>query len=328
MKKLSVFCLLTVSMLFGASCEPPAANSVANANKPAANSNTSKPVAAAPTKESLFEMDKRANEAWIKNDTAYFEGMLSDKFVSYNNGQRSDKASELAMLRSAKCDMKSWSLEDPQMSKINDDLYVVSYKGNYDGTCTWDGKTETMPKLMRAVSIWAREGETWKGVYHNEAPIIDPNSPPSSAAKSEPKSDEPKKNEPAPAKPAGDANTDALMKMHQAGWEAFKTRDAKWFNENLASNFTLVDPMGNWVPTKADAIKLWTETMKCEGVTNVKTGDGTATAISPTVEILTLKGTADGTCNGQKNGDMWQSAVYVKEGDAWKLAFMFETAAM
>jgi hypothetical protein len=37
---------------------------------------------------------------------------------------------------------------------------------------------------------------------------------------------------------------------------------------------------------------------------------------------------ANGKCDGQNNGDLYQAAVYVKEGEAWKLAFMFETPAM
>jgi hypothetical protein len=68
--------------------------------------------------------------------------------------------------------------------------------------------------------------------------------------------------------------------------------------------------------------------MKCEGVTNVKVSDGFSTSISPTVEILTLKGNADGTCDGQKNGDLYQTAVYLKEGDTWKLAYMMESPGM
>ena len=39
---------------------------------------------------------------------------------------------------------------------------------------------------------------------------------------------------------------------------------------------------------------------------------------------LTGKGEADGSCDGQKNGPLYTTAFYVKEGDAWKLAFMFE----
>jgi len=34
---------------------------------------------------------------------------------------------------------------------------------------------------------------------------------------------------------------------------------------------------------------------------------------------------ADGKCDGQSNGDLWNTAVYVKEGGAWKLAFMIES---
>ena len=65
--------------------------------------------------------------------------------------------------------------------------------------------------------------------------------------------------------------------------------------------------------------------MKCEGITKVSFTDGFASAVSPTVELLTGKGSADGTCDGQKNGGLYNTAVYVKEGDAWKMAFLFES---
>lgn len=328
MKKLFVFCVIAAAGFVVTSCEAPATNTAANANSnAAANANTAKPAAAAPTKEALFEMDKKANEAWIKNDVAHFESMLSDKFVSFNNGKRFDKASELAMLKEAKCDVKSWTLEDPQMSKIDNDTYVVSYKGTFDGTCAWEGKTQKIPSPTRGVSVWVREGNNWKGAYHTEVPIIDPKNPPSPTT-AQPKNAETKKEDAAPAKPAAGPNTEALVKLHQAGWEAFKSRDSKWFNDHIANNFAFVSPTGDWVGSKADTVKLWTETMKCEGITNVKVSDGVATALSPTVEILTVKGTADGKCDGQPNGDLWQTAIYVKEGDTWKLAFMTEAVTM
>jgi hypothetical protein len=335
MKKTGTILMTVLVAAFFAACGGAADNKPANTN---ANANTAKPVAAAPTKETLLEMDKKATEAWLKGDVAHFEGMLSDKFVSFMNGERGDRAAELKMIKEVKCDVKSWSLDDPQMSKINDDTYVVVYKGTYDGSCTFEGKSEKMPSPMRAASVWVRNGEKWQGVYHNETPIIDPKAPPPAPAKKdEAKKEEPKKDDkaaansnaaPAPAKPTPSANTDALVKTHQAGWEAFKAKDAKWFDANLASSFAFVDPLGGWVGSKADAIKTWTETMKCEGITKVSVSDGFASAVSPTVEILTLKGTSDGTCDGQKNGPLLQSAVYIKEGDAWKLAFMFESPAI
>lgn len=329
----TIYLLLTATFLLSA-CGAPATNSPSNANANA-NANSAKPVAAAPTAEMLFEMDRKANEAWTKGDRAYFDKMLSAKFVGFEQGQRMSRDEMLAMVGSVKCDMKSWNLEGPQMTKINDDAYVVSYKGTYDGSCTGpDGKTMKMPSPIRAASLWVREGTDWKGAFHGEVPIVDPNSPPPAPPKAaEPKKDAPAANsnsasDSAPATAAPSANTDALAKIHAAGWEAFKAKDANWFNANLANDFAFIDPMGNFISGKANTVKQWTETMKCEGITKTSVADATAVAISPTVEILNLKGTADGTCDGQKNGSLNQTAIYVKEGDAWKLAYMLESPAM
>ena len=319
-------------------------------NKPAnAPATTATKTAAAPTVEALFDMEKKANEAWVKGDKAYFEGMLSDKFVSVEQGQRMSKSDVTGMIGSFKCDVKSWNLEDPKMSKINDDTYAMSYKGTFDGSCTGpDGKAMKLPSPIRAASVWVRNGEKWQGAFHGETPIIDPKAPPAPPAKEEAKKDEPKADDkkgdaksddkaassnsnaaaPAPAKPTPSANTDALVKTHTAGWEAFKAKNAKWFNDNMTKDISVVDPLGNYHTGNVAVTKQWTETMKCEGITKVAVTDGFSTALSPTVELITLKGTADGTCDGQKNGPLNQAAVYVKEGEAWKLAFMFESPAM
>ena len=331
--------LFTVAM-FIAACGGAANNAPANTS----NANAVKPVAAAPTAEALLALDKQANEAYIKGDSKSFGGLLSDKYVGAEGGQRMTKADVVKMLGANKCEVKDgWGLTEPQMAKINDDTYVLSYKGTFDGSCTGaDGKTVKIPSPTRAATVWIRSGDKWQAAYHGENLIIDPKNPPApppaSDKKEEPKKEEPKKDDkavananaaaPAPAMPVADANTEALVKLHTGGWEAFKAKDAKAFDAALSTNFSFVDPLGTWVGTKADAIKHWTETMKCEGITKVAVTDGFASAISPTVEILTAKGTSDGTCDGQKNGPLNQTAVYVKEGEAWKLAFMLESAAM
>jgi ketosteroid isomerase-like protein/outer membrane murein-binding lipoprotein Lpp len=331
---LTIFAIATFLI---AGCAPPANTNVATNTNTNANA---KPAAAAPTVDALMAMDKAAQEAWAKGDTKWFQDNLSSKFVMNPMGHRMDKAEVVKMIGSNKCDIKSMNFTEPALLKVNDDTYVLSYKGTYDGSCTMDGKTEKLPAETRSSTVVIREGDKWMGAWHGETAIIDPKSPPPPPA--------PKKEEPKPAansnasnsnsssnaaaseapKATPSANTDALVKNHQAGWEAFKAKDAKWFNDHLAENFGLVDPIGTYVGSKADSIKRWTETMKCEGVTTVKVSDGFSTALSPTVEILTLKGSADGTCDGQKNGDLYQTAVYVKEGDTWKLAYMMESPAM
>ena len=57
-------------------------------------------------------------------------------------------------------------------------------------------------------------------------------------------------------------------------------------------------------------------------VLSVSVTDAAGTMLSPTVGILTFRGTADGTCYGQKVGSViWGTSVYVKEGDVWKWTF-------
>ncbi|MGE3467210.1 MAG: DUF4440 domain-containing protein [Pyrinomonadaceae bacterium] len=323
MNKIGTFLIMALAVAMFAACGEPAANT--NVNRPNAANGAVKPTAAAPTAEALLAKDKAANEAWIKGDVKHFEEILSAKFVEYNQGTRLGKADVAKMIGSFKCDVKSWNLDDPQMAKINDDTYVLSYKGTFDGTCAGeDGKSMKVPSPVRGATVWVRNGDKWEAAYHGETAIIDPNNPPAADKKEEPKKEEAKKDDTAktdansasnsasdaaPAKPTPSANTDALVKLHTSGWEAFKAKDAKKFEEMLSANAAIVDPIGGWISGKSNIIKHWTETMKCEGINNVKVEDGFATAVSPTVEILTLKGTADGTCDGQKNGGLYQTAV-------------------
>ncbi len=329
--------MLVTLALFIASCEGTGSNSLSNT----ANTNAAKPAASAPTAETFMEMDRNATQAWLKGDTAHFEEILSAKFVAYQDGKRNDRDAEIKMVGSSKCDVKEWKLDDPQMARIDDSTYVISYQGTFDGDCEMGGRKMKVPSPMRSATVWTKAGDTWQAAFHGSTPILGSTAPaPPTALTDDAKKEAPAKVEPkaedkvaanaaAPtaAKPSPSANTDALVKLHTAGWEAFKARDANWFNSNLTDGFSIVDPTGRWISGKANIVKTWTETMKCEGITKVSLTDGFATAISPTMEILTAKGAADGTCDGQKNGAIYQSNVYVKQGDAWKLAFMFESPA-
>lgn len=336
MKRVSTILAITFAAIWLIGCQP-AANTTNTANT---NTNTAKPAAAPPTVDSLMAMEKAANEAWAKSEAKWFQDNLSDKFVMYMNGMRMDKDTAIKMITSSKCDVKKMDLTEPQMAKISDDMYLSTYKGTFEGECTMDGKTEKLPTLVRGASVYTRSGDKWPAVWHGENPIIDPKAPAAPAKDEEKKkADAPKtddkpaanpnsasnSNTAAPAAPAKSANTDALAKLHLGGWEAWKNKDAKFFEANMTSGFVFIDPLGGYHGNKAETIKFWTEGMKCEGITKVGFTDAVATAVSPTVEILTGKGTADGTCDGQKNGDLYTSAIYVKEGDAWKLAFMHES---
>ena len=336
MKKTLRFILLAAASTFFAACGAPAANTGASN----ANTNTTKPAAAAPTAGALMALDKQANEAYVKGNSKFFEGMLSDKFVILtDDGQRMDKAATVKMIASVKCNIKSMDLTEPAMSMIDADTYALSYKATWDGTCNGpDGKPMTVPSPIRSASIWVRSGDKWQAVFHGENLIVDPTKPAAPAAP--PKKEEPKKNDKtaansntaantaAPARATPDANTDALVKVELAVWEAWKVHDAKKLDDLMAKDVSFVNIFGTYLATRADAMKDWTGT-GCQ-VKSVSVTDGFATALSPTVEMLTRKGTADGTCGGQNIGgtDIWGVSIYVKDGDAWKFAFGMNSPAM
>jgi ketosteroid isomerase-like protein len=324
--------ITAVTALLAVSCAPPATNT-----SNASNTGNTTATATAPTAESFMEMERRVNQAFINGDTKVFEEMLAPNFLAYHEGQRYDRNAEIKMVGSMKCNVKDWKLDQPQMSKIDNSTYVMAYHGTWDGECAWNGSTMKIPSPVRAATVWIKGGEKWQAVYHGETPIIDPAAPatpaqPATSAASNSNASAMTSNsntastkaEP-PTAPAPSANTDALVKLHTQGWEAFKAKDAKWFADRLTDDFVLIDPIGGLHTGKATSATLWIETMKCEGVNAVSLSDGSALAISPTVELLTVKGTADGTCDGRKNGPLYQSALYVKQGETWKLAFMHES---
>src|SRR6202521_936089 len=190
MKKTLRFILSAAALTFFAACGGPAANTGANNS----NTNTTKPVAAAPTADALMAFEKQANDSYVKGDSKFFEGMLSDKFVILGGGQRMDKAATVKMIAGVKCDIKSMDLTEPALSMIDADTYALSYKATWDGTCNGpDGKPMKVPSPIRSASIWVRSGDKWLAVFHGENLIVDPKNPVAPAAPPKtPKKAEPK----------------------------------------------------------------------------------------------------------------------------------------
>ncbi|MBK9152665.1 MAG: nuclear transport factor 2 family protein [Chloracidobacterium sp.] len=336
MTKILITLLFSLGALMLAGCGGPTGNTPANGTNANSNANANKTTAAAPTADSMLAKEKQAHEAYFKGDSKHFEEILNDKFVEVVGGARMGRADIIKAIGGTKCEVKDgWTLDDPQMAKIDDNTYAISYKGTIDGSCTGpDGKSMKMPSPVRGASIWVRNGEKWQAVYHGETAIMSPDGPPPAPPASHTDAPAPANTNtsananaaPAPAAPTPSANTDALVKIHTEGWEAWKAKDAARLTAMAMPGLSIVDPAGRWFSGRENVVKAWTD-MKCEGVTKVGIKEGFSTAISPTVELLTLHGTADGTCDGQKNGDLHQTAVYVKDGAAWKLAFMFESPA-
>jgi ketosteroid isomerase-like protein len=317
----------------GAPVDNKPANSTANSN-----AGTTKPAPVLPTRESLVAMETKGIEAWKNHDGKFWEGFLADNYVSYGpKGERMDKAQLIKMMTDDKCEVKSYSFSEEQMTPAGADAVILSYKLTSDYKCPGQ---PSFPNAW-AASVYVRNGDAWKGAYHNEMPIMptmDASAKPE-APKSAPKPAGDKKAEgdkksadgknpdsAAPDKAAAPAiSDDSLIAAVKKGWEAWKNHDAKALGDVIARDFVLIDPMGKRYDN-AGALKAWSED-KCE-IKGVSFEDPKSAMVTKDMGIVTLKGIADGTCGGQPAGALFGSYVMVKDGDAWKAAMIFETPAM
>ena len=292
------------------------------------HTDAARPAAAAPTAESLLALDRRANEAYFRGDGDFFEVILSDKLVMQQRGSRVSKADFVNMINGVRCDVEDgWSLTEPQMSKIDHDTYALSYLATADGSCTAAGKTTKVPSPVRASTVWVRHGEGWQVAFHGENLIVDPSAPPAADAGGEPmtggtaaaSADE------AAVQPQADSITGALMESEHVAWDAWMTHDAERIDALTTADMSFVNIFGTYLPNKAAAIKEWTS-QACD-VKSFTLTDGVGTSISPTVGILTVTGAVEGTCGEQdiSGQEIYATTVYVKDGDAWKWAFGFNS---
>jgi hypothetical protein len=292
-----------------------AGNVIAN-NANAANT-TEKTVPAAPTKDALVTLEKSAHEAWKSKDAKFWETFLSDKFVGYGSSGKLDKASATKEYTGADCEIRSYALSDEQMKLLGHRAALITYKTTVDGTCGG----EKVPANSWAASVYVRDGDQWKGVFHAESPVVDPAA---AAAKPVANKEAPKAHEAKPA--ARDAGTNAMLAVERTVWEAWRVHDGKKLAELTAKDIAFINIFGTHFATKADALMDWTGT-GCD-VKSVSVTDAARTMLSPTVGILTFTGTADGTCSGQMvNSVIWGTSVYVKDGNAWKWTFGINTPA-
>ena len=283
-------------------------------NAPANDANAANAAAktapAVPAKDELVRLEKSAYEAWKSEDAKFWDTFLSDKFVGYGSSGKLDKVSATKEYTGADCEIKSYMLSDEQMKPLGNDAALITYKTTVDGTCGG----QKVPANSWAAGVYVRDGDKWKGAFHAEAPVVDPKVAP---AKPVDKKEAPNKDEDKPTD--RDAGTDAMLAVEKTVWEAWKAHDAKKLEELTAGDISFINIFGTYFATKADALKNWTGA-GCD-VKSVSVTNAAGTMLSPTVGILTFKGTADGSCYGQKVGPIWGTSIYVKNGNAWKWAF-------
>lgn len=293
----------------------------------AENAHVVNPTGAAPTVHALLALERQALEAYGKGDGKFFDSLLGDKFVEQRGGTRVSKADVVKHISGVKCEVNAgWALSEPQLLKIDNDAYVLTYVSNMQGSCTENGKTERIPSPVRAATVWIRNGGRWQVVFHGENPIVDPSAPLAIDKKAEVGNDvHGAANIDSAHKVTSDPITDALLAVDNAVEGGWMRHDAKEINATTANDIAFVDIYGTFSADKAATVKAWTSDL-CQ-VSGYKVTNGVGTSVSPTVGILTLTGTYTGTCGGQDIGilKVYVNEVYVKVGGVWKWVFGFNS---
>lgn len=323
---------IVAAVLSVAACSKPTGKAPVEDTNAHADTKGVQPVASAPTVNALLAREKQASEAYARGDGSFFETFLSDNPVMVESGARLDKTDLIKKISGVKCEVKDgWALTEPHLQKINDDAYVLSYVSTMDSSCTAAGKTFTPPSPVRASTLWVRDGEKWQAAFHGANLIFDPANPPATE-----KHDAPGKQNTtaaatdsstatAPATPSAAPITDALMAAENKLWQAWMEKDTGKIEGLTAADISFVNIFGTFFPNKAAAVADWTG-KTCQ-VTSFALTDGVGTLVLPTVGVLTLKGTVNGACGGQDiSGQViYGNTIYVKDGDAWKWVFGFNS---
>ena len=310
MKKLIKISLLTIAAFTfscGGAADNKPANTVNTANTTNTNS-TTRPTVAAPSKDELKALETKAYDALKNKDSKFFEGFLSDKFVGFGIAGREDKAASVKEISEMKCDFKSYSFADEQVTPVNATTAVFTAKASSDYTC--GGKKG--PAEAWTASVYVKEGDAWKVVYHNEAPVTEPNAKPEAP-------------KPAPAKPLAEKPVDDLTKtlavIESKGWQAWKAKDAATLDTLLSKDLVHVSADGR--TDKAATIKMWTE-HNCE-IDSWSVAEPQAVSLGPDAAILTFRGNAVGKCGDKPLMNLWGTNLLVKDGDTWRSLFYMDT---
>jgi hypothetical protein len=139
-----------------------------------------------------------------------------------------------------------------------------------------------------------------------------------------------------PASDANAANTagktapaaptkDALVTLEKSAYEAWKSKDAKFWDTFLSNKFVGYGSSGKL--DKASATKEYTGA-DCE-IRSYALSDEQMSPLSSDAALITYKTTVDGTCGGQKvPANSWAASVYVGDSGKWKRVFHAQAAVV
>lgn len=115
-------------------------------------------------KETLIGLEKQSWEAWKKRDGKFFEKFLSDDHVEVGFGGRTNKATVVAGVASPVCVVKSYAVENFELTKLDANTAVLTYHAEQDTTCGGNA----VPSPVWASSLYVRRGNRWLNALYQQ----------------------------------------------------------------------------------------------------------------------------------------------------------------
>jgi ketosteroid isomerase-like protein len=115
---------------------------------------------------------------------------------------------------------------------------------------------------------------------------------------------------------------ETLLSLERNAFEAWKNKDAKFWETYISDRFATVTPMGK--VDKAAVLKHFASD-DCD-VKSYSLADEQLKQLGSDAAIITYKATADATCGGKKQpASTWVATILVRDGEQWKAAFHGES---
>lgn len=113
----------------------------------------------------------------------------------------------------------------------------------------------------------------------------------------------------------------SIIALEQSGWEAWRNKDAAWFQKNTTENCIWVNSDG--ISTKTQMMQA---TISDCAVKSVKLDQFKYTRLNENTVLLTFIADQDGACGSTQLAKQIRVSVnYVKIGERWLEAFYMET---
>ena len=117
-------------------------------------------------KETLTNLEKQSWEAWKNRDGKFFQGFLSDDHVEVGFGGPTDKKNVVSFVGSPVCTVKSYTVDNFNLTEFGPDTALLTYHAAQDTTC--NGKP--VPSPVWVSSLFVKRDGHWLNAMYQQTP--------------------------------------------------------------------------------------------------------------------------------------------------------------